>query len=332
MAEFILSNWDNDDTNPGKYILNGWKGSPAETEIYIPGEYNGRQISLKNLEIFPPYMTQLQLEEVNSKKVQVETTDLSGSFENNFTVINLDLSGLDTSQVINMRSMFSSCQSLTSLDVSHFQTENVTDMGQMFSGCSGLTSLDVSHFRTENITDMSYMFSDCPGLKSLDLNQFQTENVTDMGAMFIDCKGLKIVDLSQCQWTTVPDDLFNFLSDVPLIVISPAEGIKNYDFSKLRPLSMMNLMVNKGSFSDHTKKKAEYLDRYVYESRETLETAIRNLQDTNHPCYPTYFFLQWDPESLISIDPLEKLWNQANNTYTAVWWPSDVKLRSRFYL
>ena len=179
-------------------------------------------------------------------------------------------------------------------------------MGQMFSGCSGLTSLDVSHFRTENVTTMMGVFSDCSGLTSL--------------------------DLSQCQWTTVPDDLFNFLSDVPLIVISPAEGIKNYDFSKLRPLSMMNLMVNKGSFSDHTKKKAEYLDRYVYESRETLETAIRNLQDTNHPCYPTYFFLQWDPESLISIDPLEKLWNQANDTYTAVWWPSDVKLRSRFYL
>lgn len=176
----------------------------------------------------------------------------------------------------------------------------------MFSGCSGLTSLDVSHFRTENVTTMMGVFSDCSGLTSL--------------------------DLSQCQWTTVPDDLFNFLSDVPLIVISPAEGIKNYDFSKLRPLSMMNLMVNKGSFSDHTKKKAEYLDRYVYESRETFEAAIRDLQDNNHPFYPTYYFLRWNPETLISVNSLEELWNQANDTYTAVWWPSEVKLRSRLYL
>ena len=385
MATFALDDWNYDDSNLDKYILNGWKGSSTETEIYIPGEYNGRQISLKNLKIFPTSMTKLQLEELNSKKVQLETTDLSGAFENNSTVINLDLSGLDTSQVINMsymfahcsgltslnvsrfqtenvtnmRYMFSECIGLTSLDISQFQTENVTDMYCMFASCIGLTSLDVSHFQTKNVTNMGYMFSNCIGLTSLDVSHFQTENVTNMNAMFNgcselmsldmsqfqtenvtqrdavfgNCNKLKIIDLSQCHWNNIPLSMFSGIqSNVPFIVISPADGIKNYDFSNLRPLSTMHLTANKGSFSNQTNEKTEHLDRYVYESRETFEAAIRDLQDNNHPFYPTYYFLRWDLETLIPVDSLEGLWNQANGIYTAVWWPSEVKLRSRLYL
>ena len=411
MATFALDDWNYDDSNLDKYILNGWKGSSTETEIYIPGEYNGRQISLKNLKIFPTSMTKLQLEELNSKKVQLETTDLSGAFENNSTVINLDLSGLDTSQVINMSYMFAHCSGLTSLNVSRFQTENVTNMRYMFSECIGLTSLDISQFQTENVTDMSYMFASCIGLTSLDISQFQTENVTDMYCMFASCIGLtsldvshfqtknvtnmgymfsncigltsldvshfqtenvtnmnamfngcselmsldmsqfqtenvtqrdavfgncnklKIIDLSQCHWDNIPPSMFSGIqSNVPFIVISPADGIKNYDFSNLRPLSTMHLTANKGSFSNQTNEKTEHLDRYVYESRETFEAAIRDLQDNDHPFYPTYYFLRWDLETLIPVDSLEGLWNQANGIYTAVWWPSEVKLRSRLYL
>ena len=385
MATFALDDWNYDDSNLDKYILNGWKGSSTETEIYIPGEYNGRQISLKNLKIFPTSMTKLQLEELNSKKVQLETTDLSGAFENNSTVINLDLSGLDTSQVINMSYMFAHCSGLTSLNVSRFQTENVTNMRYMFSECIGLTSLDISQFQTENVTDMSYMFASCIGLTSLDISQFQTQNVTDMGSMFNSCNGLtnldvsqfqtenvtnmnsmfngcseltsldmsqfqtknvterdavfgncnklKIIDLSQCHWNNIPLSMFSGIqSNIPFIVISPADGIKNYDFSNLRPLSTMHLTANKGSFSNQTNEKTEHLDRYVYESRETFEAAIRDLQDNDHPFYPTYYFLRWDLETLIPVDSLEGLWNQANGIYTAVWWPSEVKLRSRLYL
>ena len=385
MATFALDDWNYDDSNLDKYILNGWKGSSTETEIYIPGEYNGRQISLKNLKIFPTSMTKLQLEELNSKKVQLETTDLSGAFENNSTVINLDLSGLDTSQVINMSYMFAHCSGLTSLNVSRFQTDNVTNMRYMFSECIGLTSLDISQFQTENVTDMSYMFASCIGLTSLDISQFQTQSVTDMYCMFASCIGLtsldvsqfqtenvtnmnamfngcselmsldmsqfqtenvtqrdavfgncnklKIIDLSQCHWDNIPPSMFSGIqSNVPFIVISPADGIKNYDFSNLRPLSTMHLTANKGSFSNQTNEKTEHLDRYVYESRETFEAAIRDLQDNDHPFYPTYYFLRWDLETLIPVDSLEGLWNQANGIYTAVWWPSEVKLRSRLYL
>ena len=100
---------------------------------------------------------------------------------------------LNTSEVKDMRGMFSGCSRLTSLDLSHFNTQNVTGMGGMFSGCSGLTSLDVSHFNTQNVTDMRRMFSDCKALTSLDVSHFNTQNVTDMGSMFDGCSALATI-------------------------------------------------------------------------------------------------------------------------------------------
>lgn len=191
MATFTLDDWDYDDTSPDKYILNGWTGSTTEKEIYIPGEYNGRQISLKDLKIFPSSMTHLQLEEVNGKKVQLETVDLLDSFKENRTVINLDLSGLDTSRVTNMSAMFSWCSYLKSLNVNGWNTENVQSMFEIFNYCSSLSNLDVSGF--------------------------QTENVTKMGSMFSRCIQLKIIDFSQCHWVSVPNNVFNFSSTAPLV-------------------------------------------------------------------------------------------------------------------
>ena len=103
---------------------------------------------------------------------------------------------LNTSEVTNMREMFSGCRALSSLDVSHFNTQNAINMRGMFSGCSGLPSLDVSHFNTQNVTNMASMFWDCSGLPSLDVSNFNTQNVTDMGGMFSGCSGLTSLDLS----------------------------------------------------------------------------------------------------------------------------------------
>ena len=101
------------------------------------------------------------------------------------SITNLDK--LDTSNVVDMSSMFYYCTKLTSLDVSHFDTSNVTSMGAMFYHCQNLTSLDVSHFDTSNVTSMSNMFNYCQNLTSLDVSHFDTSNVTDMSGMFYNC-------------------------------------------------------------------------------------------------------------------------------------------------
>ena len=103
---------------------------------------------------------------------------------------------LNTSEVTNMKNMFSGCYALTSLDLSNFNTANVTDMQYMFYSCNALTSLDLSSFNTANVTNMHFMFVHCTGLTSLDLSSFNTANVTMMQHMFWNCSGLTSLDLS----------------------------------------------------------------------------------------------------------------------------------------
>ena len=146
-----------------------------------------------------------------SRCSKLTTLDLSGwntssvinmtyMFWNCSKLITLDLSGWNTSSVTDMSSMFSSCSSLTSLDLSGWNVSNVTTMQNMFGSCTSLTSLDVSGWNTSSVTDMRSMFSSCSKLTTLDLSHFNTEKVTTTSNMFWNCSKLTTLDLSG--WNT----------------------------------------------------------------------------------------------------------------------------------
>lgn len=142
-------------------------------------------------------------------------------FEALTTIEHLDY--LNTSEVDDMRLMFSSCTSLETLDLSSFNTEKVTTMATMFEksknlrsiklpkgfigssvtnlnatfrGCESLTELDLSGSNTENVKDMNEMFYDCKALSKLDLTSFKTGQVTTMESMFCGCSTLATLDVS----------------------------------------------------------------------------------------------------------------------------------------
>ncbi|MCD7949096.1 MAG: DUF285 domain-containing protein [Erysipelotrichaceae bacterium] len=56
-----------------------------------------------------------------------------GMFYNDYSLISLDLSSFDTSNVTSMAYMFSGCSSLIDLDISSFDTSNADTIG-MFDG------------------------------------------------------------------------------------------------------------------------------------------------------------------------------------------------------
>ena len=132
------------------------------------------------------------------------------------------IENLNTEQVTDMYSMFSSCSSLTSLDVTHFNTANVTDMSEMFSGCSKLTSLDVTKFNTANVTDMTNMFSGCSSLTSLDVTNFNTENVMYMSNLFNNCSKLTSLDVTNFNTANVTymSEMFSDCSKLTTIYAS----------------------------------------------------------------------------------------------------------------
>ena len=121
----------------------------------------------------------------------------AGLFENWTGLQSADLSGLDTSGVTSMNSMFYKCSSLSTLNLSgKFKTAKVTSMQFMFGGCSSLSSLDVSGFDTSNVEKMGSMFFECKGLTALDVSGFNTSKVTYMTSMFNGCSGLTALDVS----------------------------------------------------------------------------------------------------------------------------------------
>ena len=115
---------------------------------------------------------------------------------------NIYLSGFNTENVDNMRSMFEYCVVLDPLDFSNFDTGSVTDMSRMFNGCGDMSSIDVSGFDTRNVTDMSEMFRST-NLLSLDLSNFNTGNVTDMTAMFEFCDSLKRIKIGNWSYASI---------------------------------------------------------------------------------------------------------------------------------
>ena len=139
----------------------------------------------------------------------------------------------NTSNVLNMDSMFNSCSSLTNLDLSKFDTSQVTDMSGMFAGLKLINTLDLSGFDTSQVTDMSGMFYSCYALVDLDLSGFDTNNATNMCSIFSSCNNLTNIIFGQ-NWNTsqVTDMHAMFYSCYALV---------DLDLTKFNTLNVMDM-------------------------------------------------------------------------------------------
>ncbi len=127
-------------------------------------------------------------------------TDMSGMFDECFSLLSLDLSNFDTRNVKDMQGMFAGCKKLTSLDLSNFNTENVTNMRSMFEGCEILKILNISNFNTTKVERLTDMFEKCYALTEVDLSSFETSSVIKMDRMFNGSNALAKIYVSS-KWT-----------------------------------------------------------------------------------------------------------------------------------
>lgn len=242
------------------YVITGYSGN--EQELIVPNEINGKptKITKNTFRYFPRGAQPESIKILSGRlgKVGVEGTSLEYAINGIKSLKNLDLSGLDTSNVTNMSGMLQD-NSLTnlnlsgldtsnvtrmdmmlrgnkfsSIDVSNLNTSNVTDMALMFSS-NPLISIDLSNFDTRNVTNLSYMFYNCPNLTNLDLSNFDTSNVTLMSGMFQDCSSLTNVNLSSFNTSKVQglSVLFEGCSNLSNLDLS------NFDTSNVMRLDRM---------------------------------------------------------------------------------------------
>ena len=146
-----------------------------------------------------------------------------------FKGTDIDLSGLDTSSVTNMSSMFMNCSNITNIDLSGLNTSSVTNMSSMFSGCTGLTNLNLSNWNVSLVTNMSSMFMNCSNLKTLDLSGWDTSQLTDMTNTFYECMNLDLLDIRNFDFTNVTKSGSNtFRVKVTCLIIVKDETAKEF--------------------------------------------------------------------------------------------------------
>ena len=159
---------------------------------------------------------------------------MSYMFANCFLLTEIDLSKFNTSKVAAMDRMFYHCESIEQLNVSLFDTSNVTTLKSMFNGCYKLISLDLSNFNTEKVDDMSFLFKLCESLNELNISSFNTSNVTLMFSMFERCIELTSLDIS-CFDTSNVTDMNHMFYDVKLKTLD----LSSFNTSNVKNMSMM---------------------------------------------------------------------------------------------
>ena len=177
----------------------------------------------------------------------------------------LNLSHFDTSKVTNMNNMFYHMPALTTINLSSFDTSNVTDMSGMFSGMSKLTTLNLSHFDTSNVTNMGFMFSDMFNLTNLDLSSFDTSKVTSMRYMFDDMSKLTTLNLSHFDTSKVTNMGYMFSGMSNLVALD----LSSFDTSKVTDMYAM--------FSDMSNLTTLDLSNFDTSKVTTMYAMFRNM-------------------------------------------------------
>ncbi len=178
--------------------------------------------------------------------IDVESLDLSGldtskvvnmhgAFDHMPYAKSLNLSGLDTHNVTDMSSMFWVSDKLEHLDLSSFDTSKVTDMSGMFFGMSGLKTLELGNFDTHNVENMVAMFGSLYELKKLDVSHFDTSKVTDMESMFAHAESLEKLDVSHFNTSQVTD-MRRMFANLPKL---KELDVSNFDTRKVTDMSGM---------------------------------------------------------------------------------------------
>lgn len=129
--------------------------------------------------------------------------NMSGMFSTIYGVSHFIFPNINMSSVNNMSEMFDMSK-FSSMDLTAINTSNVVDMSRAFACMSELTNLDLRNFRTHNVKNMSEMFSRKSSftdfgtcdvtindkLQNLNLSNWDTRNVENMSKMFYEASKL----------------------------------------------------------------------------------------------------------------------------------------------
>ena len=116
----------------------------------------------------------------------------SGNYDK--TLDNIDISKWDVSKVKHMSGMFAGYENFN-CDLSNWNVSNVTNMAFMFYNCRNF-NCNLSNWDVSNVINMKYMFENCKKF-NCNLSKWDVSNVTNMKYMFQNCENFKAKDLDK---------------------------------------------------------------------------------------------------------------------------------------
>ena len=314
--------------NSNQIVLTGYKGTSKA--LYIPGEYNQKQVVLKDFSSLPTDLESIQLKAVNGKKVKLQTTNLYRALADQKQLTSVDLSGLDTSNITNMSDLFAYSTSIQTMNLKGWDTSKVQNMSGMFKGVKQLKSLDINHFKTDKVSDFNRMFFGMEALEFLDISALKTTKATSLYQMFGNMFHLKAVDLSSFKTTTSANLGWMFYCsgssscDTPLLAIVDDPNIEDaYTKSTFNRALGSNLMLDlKGghAYGDSTFSYPA-VGFFLPFTEEDLEVTVTLCQFFTPAQRENYILSGWELSGEMPTNRLERWYRQLNGPYVAKWSP-----------
>ncbi|HHA4384238.1 TPA: BspA family leucine-rich repeat surface protein [Enterococcus faecium] len=333
--------------NEDKIILTKYKGN--SNEITINAVLDGKNVEISDINnaVIPERITKFLLKEKNNQKVKVQDNSLYQAFLNNKNIIEVDLSGLESTNIINMEQLFKGCSNLVRVTLNGLDTHNVTNFKSMFYDCSKLSDVDISTLNTENVIDMSYLFYNCYALENIDLSGWDTAKVQWMGRMFHNtkissldirhfktpslvstnrmfngCSKLKVIRMDNFDMSKVTDSAAMFYrgeGTETLVVTKDHQLLTTYRFNSdnTHPLTKPALNANGGSFENS--QEVKYYFEKVAVLPEDLQLAkFEEFKNTNIPTKSNSVFRRWE-ETTSSKSSNEGVLDLLDKSYMAKW-------------
>ena len=152
---------------------------------------------------------QYNLNDIDTSKI-TNMGGLFARFNQNRNLSKIDISGWDTSSVVDMSYMFAYCETLESVgNLLKWNVSKVTNMSSMFYGCKALKTVgDISGWDVSKVNDMTFMFYNCVHFNQ-DISKWDVSKVTNMTYMFYRCKKFN-QDLSKWNVSNVRYHAYTF--------------------------------------------------------------------------------------------------------------------------
>ena len=193
---------------------------------------NGNLTMIDNEDIEKGYRNKVKKAKVIITK---KCNSLYGLLENCTKLTQVEFVVRNSSNVDSMQDMFKGCKSLKTVDISKLDTSNVVNVSGMF-GASNIKTVNMSGLNLSKVKELSYVFRDCTNLESVDMSNLNAPNVEKVAYMFEGCKKLKKVNMSGANFSKVTD--ITTIFDVEGIALETV-NMSKMDLSSAKSLSYM---------------------------------------------------------------------------------------------